>query len=566
MHMGKISYLRIPFITAFCILSLLLRAQSTYIPLNSEAYHMVDRLDIKYGKVLPSPYTGSQPFSRRRVANFAETLHASNIPLSKVDAANVQWLMEDNSEWLDSVKIASKRPILRYFYREPAQFYSVRTKKEDFVFKINPMLDIAGGFEAGQKGLLLRNTRGVEIRASLKKRVSLYLYVWENQTLDPLYVRNRVTQQQAIPGYGYWKEYHVRGYDFFDYRGYINFQVLKHIDIQFGHDKNFIGDGYRSMFLSDNSAPYFFLKLNTRIWKFNYQNIFAELTGQYTRGGDRLLDKKYGAFHYLSVDPTHWLSLGVFEGVIMTRKNQFELQYLNPIIFYRSVEQSLGSPDNAVVGINAKANFLRHAQFYGQFLFDEFNFGHLKAHDGWWANKFAAQAGIKYVDFATIKNLDVQLEFNMAKPYTYTHSALTNQQIPNYTHYNQQLANPLGANFYEMLGIVRYQPIPKLSFTLKYMYAVVGSDTGKSNWGSNIFKASNDKTVMKVYGNTMTQGVKHNISNLHFITTYQVVHGIYFDLELSLRTLRSSVASENATDAYFMLGTRWNVPYRSYDF
>jgi hypothetical protein len=48
-------------------------------------------------------------------------------------------------------------------------------------------------------------------------------------------------------------------------------------------------------FLSDFGANYLFLKLNTNVWKFNYQNIFAELTKFYPRGGDGLLTKKYMA-------------------------------------------------------------------------------------------------------------------------------------------------------------------------------------------------------------------------------------------------------------------------------
>ena len=54
----------------------------------------------------------------------------------------------------------------------------------------------------------------------------------------------------------------------------------KYLDFQFGYDKNFIGNGYRSLFLSDFGNSYLFLKINTRIWKFNYLNLFMELTPQ----------------------------------------------------------------------------------------------------------------------------------------------------------------------------------------------------------------------------------------------------------------------------------------------
>ena len=38
--------------------------------------------------------------------------------------------------------------------------------------------------------------------------------------------------------------------DLYYSNGYINYNINTFFDIQFGHGKNFIGDGYRSMFIS----------------------------------------------------------------------------------------------------------------------------------------------------------------------------------------------------------------------------------------------------------------------------------------------------------------------------
>ncbi len=527
---------------------------------------MIDRLDIKYGRILPLSHTSSKPYSRKQVAEWSENLNSSNLMLKETEKFQLEWLLKDNSEWLDSTVIKSRhKPFLKVFYKEPANLFQVRLKNDIFVFKINPIFDLSIGYEAGEK-FLFRNTRGVEFRASIKKRVSIYFSLWENQSLDPLYVRTRVANEQAVPGYGYWKEYRTRGFDFFDYRGYITVNALKHVDITFGHDKHFIGDGYRSLLLSDNSAPYFFLKLNTRIWKFNYQNIFAELTGQYTRGGDRLLDKKYAAFHHLSVSPFYWWDIGVFEGVIMTRKNQFDIQYLNPIIFYRSIEQSLGSPDNAFIGFNTKFNFLRHGQVYGQFMLDEFKFKEVFSSKGWWANKWGLQIGAKYIDVANVKNLDLQLEMNMVRPYTYTHNSSSGRQIANYTHYNQQLAHPFGANFWEILGIVKYQPIPQLQLQTRFFYAKVGLDTMDTNWGSDIFQSGTEKTVERAYGNKLTQGYTNTISSFSLMASYQLRHNLFFDFQYLYRSQRTPNVLEGKSANMFTVTARLNMPYRFNDF
>ena len=77
-----------------------------------------------------------------------------------------------------------------------------------------------------------------------------------------------------------------------------------------------------------------------------------------------LLRKKYAAMHHLDVNVTKWLNIGLFEGVIFGRKDHFEFGYLNPIIFYRSIEQQNGSYDNSVAGIDFKANMLQTSSSY----------------------------------------------------------------------------------------------------------------------------------------------------------------------------------------------------------
>ena len=194
--------------------------------------------------------------------------------------------------------------------------------------------------------------------------------ITDNQERGPLFFRDWVTKNRAVPGVGFYKRFKNNGYDYFDGRGYFTFNVTKYIDVQFGYDKNFIGNGYRSLFLDDFGDSYLFLKLNTRIWKFNYENIFMELMPQFVKTGDNLLDRKYSAMHHLSMNVTKWLNVGLFEGVVFGRKNRFDFEYLNPVIFLRHVEGTVGSPDNALAGFDFKANAAHHFQFYGQLLLD----------------------------------------------------------------------------------------------------------------------------------------------------------------------------------------------------
>ena len=165
----------------------------------------------------------------------------------------------------------------------------------------------------------------------------VFSYITDNQERGPAFMMQQVKSNFAVPGVGYFKTFKTTGVDYFDARGTIHFTAAKYLDFSFGYDKNFIGNGYRSLFLSDFSNSYLFLKINTRIWKLNYQNIFMELLPQFVQTNDELRDKKYAAVHHLSINATRWLNLGLFESVVFGRVNHFEFSYLNPIMFLRSL-------------------------------------------------------------------------------------------------------------------------------------------------------------------------------------------------------------------------------------
>jgi hypothetical protein len=379
-------------------------------------------------------------------------------------------------------RVCSKRPFLKRFYKTPATLYEVA--EPHFFLAVNPVFQYTVGKEQDQEQHLFQNTRGVTLRGRIANKIGFAAYLTENQERDPLYVRQWENRFKSVPGRGITRNSSRNGYDYFDARGYFTFNVTPYIDVAFGYDRNFIGKRAPQLcFFPTFTNNTLVLKVQTRIWKFNYQNLFMELNATEPRGGDRLLGKKYAVMHHLDLAVTKWLNVGLFEGVVFGRRNQFEFGYLNPVIFYRSVEQQNGSFDNAVAGLDAKANVARHFQFYGQLLLDEFKLSEVKAGNGWWANKFAYQLGAKYIDAFGISNLDLQTEINRVRPFTYSHD----DSLANYTHYNQPLAHPLGANFGEWIGMVRYQPVPRWTVQAKAVYYLQGRDVDSVNWGSNIF-------------------------------------------------------------------------------
>jgi len=488
------------------LLPFLAAAQGTYIPIGSDVNHYLQRLEIKTGLV-KGFHTSNKPYDRKMSVDYLNGMDSLSDmdadDLTKMDKENISYIYKDNFEFDDEHTEMTENPRLKFLWKHPANFISV--KVPHFALAVNPAIQIKlGGSladEASKKDKFkFLTSKGFEIRGQVDDIFGFYALFLSEQGNFPNYVQDYIRQAGTPPGAGYWKNYKKNGYDYFLAKGYVTITPTKHFHMQFGYDNNFIGDGIRSMFLSDFGANYLFLKLNTNVWKFNYQNIFAEMTKSYKQtGADKLLTKKYMAMHHLSINLTKNVNIGVFESVVFRRENTFELQYLNPIIFYRSIEQALGSPDNAFIGFDFIINIPKHVQMYGQLLLDEFNFkkefstpGKSKVYSlfhprKWWGNKFAAQFGIKYIDAFGVDHLDLQLEANMARPYTYSHY----DTITSWTHYNQPLAHPLGANFKEIIFQVKYQPIQKLFLSSRFIYDNKGEDDDTTNWGGN---------PLKVYG------------------------------------------------------------------
>lgn len=543
-------------------------AQSTYIPLNEDYYHWVDRYEIKSGAIMPQLFTGVKPYKRSAVVEYVDSLTSMGIFTSAADEFNREYLTNDSWEWARVHTNESRRPILKHFYRRKSDFYSVST--EDFDLHVNPVLYIGAGKDSRRREMLYVNTRGVELRGMVDRKVGFYTYLTDNQAMLPSYVSEWKATTGVVPHEGFWKSYKEgQAVDFLHARGYISFEATKSINVQFGHDRFFIGNGYRSLIFSDFAPPALFLKGNVKVWKLNYLFLLNQMTANNNaRDGSGLFTgypSKFVALHHVSLNIGKKLNVGIFESVIFSPDDSvgtdhFRLEYLNPIIFYRAIEQQNGSTDNVLLGFDFKWNALRNFSLYGQFLLDEFVINNIREGNGWWANKFGVQLGGKYVDAFGIANLDLQGEINVIRPFTYSHHTI----FGSYSSYKQPIAHALGANLKELAGIARFQPTPRLNLTGKLVFTEVGRDTTGVNWGSNILK--DYTTREQEYNNTIGQGVSNDILFGSFTASWQVRHNLFVDGTVVVRQSKSPVAAYTNNTSITSLALRWNIAQRLYDF
>lgn len=539
-------------------------AQGSYIPYDREYYHRIERYEILQGNNIPFFQSGFKPYRRDLLAKYLDSLAKTPAIRSASDQFNLNYLSQDNWEFVKQETAESEKPFLHKLYRRPGDF--AHYYSEDFDIHLSPVLYISGGQETGQSRKPAQLTRGAVIRGSIDKKVSFFSYFTTSELFFPSWVKNYAKHNGAVPGEAFWKEYNLDGYSYFSARGHVNFHLTKSIQAQIGHDRNFIGEGYRSFLLSDFSTPYMFVKLNTKVWKFQLTNLWTQMTADvlYNRGRptDGRYPQKWFSMHRLSFNVGKKLNLGFFESVMTDQAN---FNYFNPIVFFRWVEQQLGTPDKVMLGTDAKWNFTPGMQFYGQFALDEFVFNEFFGIDGKGSkrNKYGVQLGYKYMDVLDFSNLDMQLEFNTVRPYTFQEK----HDYQSYSNWRNPLTHPRGANFREILGIVRYQPLPRLNLSLLGMYQLYGADPDtETNWGGDLLKNRLIGSPTGLFGNKTGQGIENTIMQSNLTASYMLRHNFFIDASHTYRRRSAQDMNSPESSRFLQLGIRWNFIRPDFNF
>jgi hypothetical protein len=569
-------------------LSISSSGQSVYMPSGHQHHDFIQRMEIKSGGSATEFHFHIQPLERKAMVDFLQRVDTSGNNLSYTDKKLIHLIRQSNGEWNSGKADSSRRTVLKHFYKIPSNFYQYHD--DDLFLAINPVIHFEAGKENDRGGWLYQNTRGVEVRGMINKKVGFYSYIADNQARYPLYVNRKIVSQRGIvPGEGWNIPFGDQGFDYFTARGYIAFQATKNIGIQFGQDRGFLGYGQRSLLLSDYANNYLFAKINTKIWRFHYQNTFARLVDYPMQShGGRRYDPKYMVNHVLSVNLSQSFQLGFFESVVFGRSDtlshrSFDPHYLNPVIFYRAVEHHIGDPDKVALGVTWRWIAGRSLAFHGQVYLDDFLLSDVRNDlDSLWVrmglrperkytdyasfrNKFGLQLGLNYLDVLGINNLDLAMEGNWVRPFTYTHydtSGAGEQPAASYTHYGQPLAHPLGANFREWMIGLQYQPHHKWLIKTTLVSAQQGVDPAGINMGSNIFR--DYTTRVGDYGHTFLQGDLKKTLFVQATASYQWRPGVWIDAKYILRN--ENLRDENLNARIFTIGFRINALERNHWF
>ncbi|MDF2434328.1 MAG: hypothetical protein JWP44_3959 [Mucilaginibacter sp.] len=409
-----------------------------------------------------------------------------------------------------SIDTSRKRWIPRKIFNE--HLFDVQNK--DFTFYGDYLTDFQFGRDISNHLNTNVNTRAYQFGGTVGTKFFFYTSGYENQAKFPLYLTNYITQIGFVPGQAYDRNQSFGGKggpskDWSYATAILSYTPLKQLNITLGEDKTFIGDGYRSLLLSDFPANYPLLRLTANVGKVQYMMMWAYLEDinlpKFDSFGNNR--RKWAAFHYLDWNVNNRLSLGFFNAVIVPEADDkgnfhgFDVNYINPVLFVSALGPKSSQPDNVLMGFTGKYKIFDKTAVYAQLLLDRFNAGDFFSGNNT-NNTNGVQLGIRGADLFKVTNFNYLLEFNTVKPYTYS----STQPISSYTDYSEPLGDPLGANFREFIGILNYQ-VGRFDFMGQLNYSQFGIDPAKANYGMNV----NLPFAPTVNTTTVGQGIATNL-------------------------------------------------------
>ena len=433
-------------------------------------------------------------------------------------------------------------------------------------FFLSPLRSVTGGIQSHENNPEIWMWGGGFTGSMYYGKKLSAQFRWEYFNEHPVnYVDSLARKNDRLPGIGTPHRFSNRlEYTFPNF--VLSYAPSSALHLSVGNGKFFLGDGYRSLLLSDGAPNYPYASLQGRFWKIRYLSVAARWTDtRINPGNPDYRQYKFSSIHYLSWNIVPRLNFSLFESIVYQNRNSnsswgVEPNYLNPVIFFRPVEYAVGSTDNALLGASIRLEILKQWFLYGQIMLDEFYFSQIRKFNGWQDNKQAFQGGLKGFDVGGVKGLFLQGEINWIRPYTYFHK----NTLQNYSHSLQAMAHPLGANLIEGIFQTSYLR-KKWYFSFKANVIRAGMD-GYSQiyFGQNIF--GNYFNRPHEFNNTITQGVKTNIINTSIKASYVLnrLTGTSFECSLGTRSLSNVYSSQKSS--WFMLGLKSNLDnfYRDY--
>lgn len=488
-----------------------------------------------------------QPYSFQFYQKFSDDLYSTK---TRIHSSLKPFFVDDSllKNTYDSLIICNKikSPVYQKLFNE----HLIDIKAAGYTFYADLLPDFQIGRDFSNDKTISLTSLGVQIGGTIGSKFFFYGSFYDNEARFPDYINAYANRAGYIPGQEKDGNPGQSIKDYYYSSFLLSYTPVKFINFSLGKDKTFIGDGYRSMLLSDFASNYPFLKLTATVGNVRYMTMYTYLNNPNaplaTDGTHR---NKWGYFQYLDWNVSNRISLGFFQNVMEAnegtsgQKRGFNVSLASPFTFLVPENNIDNDPGKNLLGFTGKYKIFDKTIIYGQFALNEFHSKDFLAGNGSVTNKSGYQLGFRGADLFQIKRLNYLAEFNTARPFTYS----SFDQTSNYSQADQPLAHPFGANFREWLAILNYSA-GRFDLQGQLNYAYYGLNPNGLDYGQDIFESY--LNAANQYGNYVGQGIHTNFYYAEGKVAYIInpkynlrleLGGIYRDEKNSLSNNKTSM-------------------------
>jgi len=445
-----------------------LPAQSELTPASHIVYDFLKRMQLR--GVLPQYNSSVVPISRRETAASLQQIAAHTDALSSVDKDILRNLLVEFSY------DGSRSDSLSYSFLDDVSFIKPfdNDRKKHLYFYTD---DHASLFVDGIGSLSYRTFHGdqydnalllgqfaARVRGTLYNNTAYYIRLSNGQALTGTAADRAVAARfdKVLSSNTKFSVERTKNFD--TYEGYLRFQTDNNwLAFTLGREHVGYGFGYMDrIFLSNNSIPFDFAKLDLQYKNVHYSYIYGNLNGDSL---GRTLSSKHIVAQRLTMNFER-IKIGIFESVIISEK-PMSFTFMNPVGFLVSADLSTAASQttNSFLGIDAEFIPVRDIALQGSLLIDDWNFATISNNDSTANdNKFGYQCGFQWQDAFTLSDLSLIAEFTHIGQFVYSHRS----NMSTYTNSKVSLGHAVPPNSQEFAVKIGYDLSYRLGFSVAY--------------------------------------------------------------------------------------------------
>lgn len=508
------------------------------------------------------------PVSREKVSGFLQLIKNKYQSIPSIDKDfyddySVEFSYDMDRSMKSSVSLLSDFKGENIFSNDKRKYlYSSVDSNVSFFLDINGSLSQrnSDGDSLGINSILLGEA-GLRLRGTLFNSVGFYLRLSNGQKIkgkekdvrfaaatDPkLRANTKFVNEQK---------------NFDSFEGYLRYQTTNDwLSVTLGREAVYNGFGYIDrLFLSNNTVPYDFLRLDLGYKSIKYSFLYGSIKGD-SLGME--LSSKSIASHRFDVKFSDKFRMGFWESVIIT-SSPFSFTYLNPISFLTSADLNSGTnsttANNSLLGLDVEVVLLKNIALQSSLLMDDFNLESLGKNDkSSNDNKFGWQIGTIWSNAFWLPNLTFAMEFTHLDPFVYSHRSNKNT----FTHWGMSLGHALPPNSDEIAAKLVCNVSRRLRLDFLYQYQRSGEgllfdSTGSLvvNYGGYINRGDGDYFLVK---NAFLNGNRINQSILTINAVFEPIRQYFIELKYQYRSLDLLYLKKKYSDSYFWITLKADI-------